>query len=181
MAEEEQDQDQEQDGAEEVKGGGLLKKLIFVGVGLVLVGAGIFLGPMFLGGGEDEEAAEGEETAEVADVPSAPPIYQSLHPPLVVNVRSEAGDSHFMQITMEVMSRNQGVINSIRDHTPVIRNSLILLYGNVLYESTQTREGKERMLADGLAEIRRVMQETTGRSEDVEDIEALYFTALVIQ
>ena len=177
MAEEDTNTEAEADAEAESKGGGLVKKLIFAGLGLALVAVGIFVGPMLLGGGE-EEAAEGEATEEVAEVPSAPPIYQSLHPPLVVNFQSEAGDSHFMQITMEVMSRNQGAINSVREHTPVIRNSLILLYGNVLYESVQTREGKEEMLADGLDEIRRVMQETTGESED---IEALYFTSLVIQ
>jgi len=175
MAEEQTETEAE----EQPKGGGLVKKLIFAGLGLVLVAVGIFIGPMLLGGGDGEEAtADGEAAEEVAEVPSGPPIYQSLHPPLVVNVKSEGGDSHFMQITMEVMSRNQGVINSIREHTPVIRNSLILLYGNVMYESVQTREGKEEMLADGLDEIRRVMQETTGESEH---IEALYFTALVIQ
>ena len=173
----EENTETEAEAEEQPKGGGLVKKLIFAGLALVLVAVGIFIGPMLLGGGE-EEMAEGEAAEESAEVPSAPPIYQSLHPPLVVNLKSEAGDSHFMQITMEVMSRNQGVINSIREHTPVIRNSLILLYGNVLYESVQTREGKEEMLATGLEEIRRVMQETTGKSEH---IEALYFTALVIQ
>ena len=175
MAEEQTETETE---TEEQPKGGLVKKLIFAGLGLVLVAVGIFIGPMLLGGGGEEQMAEGETAEESAEVPSAPPIYQSLHPPLVVNLKSEAGDSHFMQITMEVMSRNQGVINSIREHTPVIRNSLILLYGNVLYESVHTRKGKEEMLADGLDEIRRVMQETTG---DSEDIEALYFTALVIQ
>jgi len=178
MAEEQTETEAEAEGEEQPKSGGLVKKLIFAGLGLVLVAVGIFIGPMLIGGGEEEEMAEGETPEEAVEVPSGPPIYQSLHPPLVVNLQSEAGDSHFMQITMEVMSRNQGVINSIREHTPVIRNSLILLYGNVMYESVQTREGKEEMLADGLDEIRRVMRETTGEGED---IEALYFTALVIQ
>ena len=160
----------------EAKGGGLVKKLAFAGVGLVLVAVGIFVGPMFMGGEEPAEGEEGEDA--VAEVASGPPIYQSLHPPLVVNFKSELGDSHFMQITMEVMSRDQGVINSVREHTPVIRNNLILLYGNAVYETIQTREGKEQMLADGLAEIRRVIDENAG---DGEAVEALYFTALVIQ
>ena len=82
-----------------------------------------------------------------------------------------------MQITLEVMSRDQGVINDVRDHTPMIRNSLILLYSGAVYEEVTTREGKEQMLADGLAEIRRVMADST----DAELIEAVYFTALVIQ
>ena len=169
MAEEEKD-------TEAPAKGGMGKTLILAGVGLVLVAVGIFVGPMPIGGGD--EPAEGEE-GEVAEAPaSGPPIYQSLHPPLVVNFQSESGNSHFMQITMEVMSRDQGAINAVREHTPVIRNSLILLYGNAVYEAVTTREGKEQMLADGLAEIRRILDEQEG---DGEAVEALYFTALVIQ
>ncbi len=171
MAENETEQEQE-----EPKGGGLVKKLAFAGIGVVLVAVGIFVGPMFLGGDEPPEGEEGEEAA--AEPASGPPIYQSLHPPLVVNFKSEMGDSHFMQITMEVMSRDQGVINAVREHTPVIRNNLILLYGNAVYETVQTREGKEQMLADGLVEIQRIMEEMTGEGSGVE---ALYFTAFVVQ
>ena len=168
MAEEEKD-------TEAPAKGGMGKTLILAGAGLVLVAVGIFVGPMLIGG---DEPAEGEE-GEVAEAPSSgPPIYQSLHPPLVVNFQSESGESHFMQITMEVMSRDQGAINAVREHTPVIRNSLILLYGNAVYEAVATREGKEQMLADGLAEIRRILDEQEG---DGEAVEALYFTALVIQ
>ena len=127
----------------------------------------------FLGGESPAEAEAAEE-----DVPpSAPAIYQSLHPPLVVNFKDELGDSHFMQITMEAMGRDQSEINAVREHIPVIRNALILLFSNVVYEEIVTREGKEKMLADGLAEIQRVMTEQTGKPS----VEALYFTALVIQ
>ena len=59
----------------------------------------------------------------------------------------------------------------------VVRNSLILLYSSAVYEEVTTRDGKEKMLTDGLAEIQRVMDETAGVSE----IEAIYFTSLVIQ
>ena len=55
---------------------------------------------------------------------------------------------------------------------------MILLYGQSVYEEVTTREGKEQMLADGLAEIQRIMAEETG---DGSGVEAVYFTALVIQ
>ena len=82
-----------------------------------------------------------------------------------------------MQITMEVMGRDQVAINNVRDHAPRIRNDLILLFSNAIYEEIVTREGKEKLLADGLAEIQRVMTEETGDPS----VEAAYFTALVIQ
>ncbi len=154
--------------------GGIGKKLMLAGIGLALLGAGVFAGMTFLGG---EAPAEGEEVAEEAPATDGPAIYQSLHPPLVVNFKDSVGDSHFMQITMEVMARDQNIINLVREHTPVIRNSLILLYSGAVYEEVTTREGKEKMLADGLAEIQRVVEEQTGET----GVEAVYFTALVIQ
>ena len=159
---------------EAASGGGMMKKLVLAGVGAALLGVGVFAGMTFLGGeAPPEDAAAAEEPEPTA----GPAIYQSLHPPLVVNFKDSFGESHFMQITMEVMSRDQTVINSVREHTPLIRNSLILLYSSAVYEEITTRAGKEKMLADGLAEIQRVMQEETGES----GVEAVYFTALVIQ
>ncbi len=160
---------------EGAKKGGMGKMLMFGGVGILLVVVGIFVGPMVLNSDEPAEGAEGEEAA--AEVSNKPPIYQTLHPPLVINFKDEAGDAHFMQVTMEVMSRDQNVINLVRDHTPAIRNALILLYGQSIYEEVVTLEGKQQMLEDGLAEIQRVVLETTGET----GVEALYFTALVVQ
>lgn len=155
-------------------GGGMMKKLVFGGIGLVLVAAGVFAGMTILGG---DEPVEGEEAAEAAGPADSPALYTSLHPPLVVNFKDSVGDAHFMQVTMEVMARDQNVLNSVREHTPVIRNSLILLYSGAIYEEVTTRDGKEKMLADGLAEIQSVMTEQIGEP----GVEAVYFTALVIQ
>ncbi len=167
MAEEETQTEEPQ-----ASGGGMMKKLLFAGIGVVLLGVGAFVGLTFM----KDEPADGEELVEEAPA-RGPAIYQSLHPPLVVNFKDSAGDTHFMQATMEVMSRDQEVINAVRDHTPVIRNSLIMLFSNAVYEDVTTREGKEKLLEDGLAEIQRVMLEEA----DTEGIEAVYFTALVIQ
>ena len=167
------DEDTATENAAEEKGG-MMKMIIFGVAGLALLGGGMFAGMTFMGG---DEPADGEVVEEAAPT-KGPAIYQSLHPPLVVNFNDEAGDSHFMQITMEVMSRDQGVINAVRENIPVIRNGLILLYGQSVYEEVTTLEGKEKMLADGLAEIQRIMTEETG---DGSGVEAVYFTALVIQ
>ncbi|MGI9235295.1 MAG: flagellar basal body-associated FliL family protein [Woeseiaceae bacterium] len=169
MAEEEKDTEVAAE-----SGGGLMKKLMFAGIGLALVGAGVVGGMTFFGG---EAPAEDAEAAEEAAPSDGPALYTSLHPPLVVNFKDSVGDSHFMQITMEVMARDQNVINSVREHTPVIRNSLILLYSGAIYDEITTRDGKEKMLADGLTEIQNVMTEQIGEP----GVEAVYFTALVIQ
>ncbi len=164
----------EQDTEAEVApaGGGMMKMIVLGLAGVALLAVGAVVGLSFLGG----EPEEGEEQVE-AEPAKGPAIYQTLHPPLVVNLTDEAGSSHFMQITMEVMSRDQEAINALRAHIPAIRNSLILLYGTAQYESVITREGKEQLLADGLEEIQRIMTDVYGEP----GAEALYFTALVIQ
>lgn len=164
---------------EEAQGGGMKKMILFGVIGLVLIGIGIFAGPAVMNMISPSEDVEAEREAADAKVAAGPPIYQSLHPPLIINFKDSLGDAHYMQVTMEVMSRDQGVINLLREHTPAIRNALILLFSSAVYDEVTTREGKEALLAQGLAEIKRVMNEVTGK--EVEGIEAAYFSALVIQ
>jgi len=157
------------------KSGGMGKMIMFGGIAVVMLAVGIFAGPAVKNmisppPEEDAAAAEAEPTA-------GPALYTSLHPPIVVNFKDEFGDAHFMQITMEVMSRDQEVINSVREHTAAIRNSLILLYSGAIYEEVTTHDGKEKMLEDGLIKIQDVMTETIGEP----GVEAVYFTNLVIQ
>lgn len=160
--------------AVEPKGGAGRKLLAGGAIVAVLAIAGV--GVAVLTGDDAAVPADAAEPA-AAGSAASPAIYTSLHPPLVVNLKDSTGAAHFMQVTLEVMARKQEVINAVRDHTPVIRNSLILLYGSELYEEVVTRAGKEKMLADGLAEVRRVMKQQAG----VSGIEALYFTNLIIQ
>ena len=166
------DEENATEGAEEAKGG--KGKLIMIGgIAVVMLAVGIFAGPAvmnMISPPPEEEAAEPEPT-------DGPALYTSLHPPIVVNFRDAVGDPHYMQITMEVMARDQNVINSVREHTAAIRNGLILLYSNAVYEEVTTLDGKEKMLADGLAKVQEVMEETTGET----GVEAVYFTNLVIQ
>lgn len=106
-----------------------------------------------------------------------PALFTSLHPPLVVNFKDSFGDAHFMQITLEVMAREQGVLDQVKNYVAVIRNGLILQFGSVDYDFVTTREGKEAMLAGALAEIQTIIKDETGET----GIEAVFFTSLIIQ
>ena len=158
----------------EKSGGGIMKMLMIGGIAVVMLVVGIFAGPAIMN--MISPPPEGEEAA-VPEPGDGPAIYTSLHPPIVVNFKDAVGDPHFMQITMEVMARDQNVINSVREHTAAIRNALILLYSGSIYEEVTTHEGKEKMLAEGLEQIQVVMTETIGEP----GVEAVYFTSLVIQ
>jgi flagellar FliL protein len=161
------------------KAGGVAKKLATVGGALLLLVAGGIAGPFVRdalspAAAGDPDAAEAEEET----APDAPALYTSLHPPLVVNLKDASGESHYMQVTMEVMSRDPHAIDAVKKHAPAIRNSLILLYGsNVDFDAVNTREGKEQMLSDALAEIQKIMRQRIG----IDGVEAVYFTSLIIQ
>jgi flagellar FliL protein len=115
-------------------------------------------------------AAHGSEAA-----PGAPAIYFAIDPPLVVNFE-EGSAVRFLQITMEVMARDQKAIDSVQKNVPLIRNNLLLLMSNRNYEELMSREGKEKLRQEALTEIRSVQKKEGGPP-----IEDLLFTSFVVQ
>jgi flagellar FliL protein len=61
---------------------------------------------------------------------------------------------------------------------PVVRNDLLLLLGNQHYETIATREGKEKLRAQALGAVRKVVTNAGGKADK---IEAVYFTSFVMQ
>lgn len=179
MAEEENETDidpeAEAEGNEEGSGGGKSKLIIIAAVLVVLAVGGYFATPAIMNMISPPAETDGEAVVEKKS--SKPALFASLRPPLVVNFKDSYGESHFMQVTLEVMARNQDIIDAVKDNAAMIRNSLILMYGSVDYDSVTEREGKEKMLADALTEIQGIIERETGET----GIEAVYFTGLIIQ
>ncbi len=59
---------------------------------------------------------------------------------------------------------------------PLIRNNLLLLMSNRNYQSLMSREGKDKLREEALAEIRAVLKKQGGG-----DIDDLLFTSFVVQ
>jgi flagellar protein FliL len=102
-------------------------------------------------------------------------VYYAIDPPLVVNFE-DGSAVRFLQITMEVMAHDQKAIESVQKDIPLIRNNLLLVMSNRNYQSMMSREGKEKLRAECLAEIRAVQKKQGG-----EDIDDLLFTTFVVQ
>ncbi|MGO9424511.1 MAG: flagellar basal body-associated protein FliL [Steroidobacteraceae bacterium] len=102
-------------------------------------------------------------------------VYYAIDPPLVVNFE-DGSAVRFLQITMEVMARDQQAIDSVQKNIPLIRNNLLLLMSNRNYQTLMSREGKEKLREEALAEIRAVQKKQGG-----EDVEDLLFTSFVVQ
>ncbi len=102
-------------------------------------------------------------------------VYYAIDPPLVVNFE-DGSAVRFLQITMEVMAHDPKAIDSVQKNVPLIRNNLLLLMSNRNYQSLMSREGKEKLREEALAEIRAVQKKESGM-----DVDDLLFTSFVVQ
>jgi len=84
----------------------------------------------------------------------------------------------FLQVTVQLASRDPGTIEILKANDPVVRNDLLLLFGNQKYSVIATRDGKEQLRAQALATVRKVIAAAGGKPERVE---AVYFTSFVMQ
>ncbi|EHQ51966.1 flagellar basal body-associated protein FliL [Ectothiorhodospira sp. PHS-1] len=149
------------------KGGMLKLILIILLVTLVAAGAGGGIAWFLLSGGEP-----GQERPE----PVRPAIYLPLDPPLVVNFQG-SGRIRFVQVGIVVMARDQAVLDGVNRHMPVIRNNLMILIGNKIYDDLITEAGKEQVRAEVLEEVINVLGTRGERTQ----VEAVYFNSLVMQ
>lgn len=103
-------------------------------------------------------------------------IYVGLDPSFTVNLAS-GGKARYLQAGVEVLTRDPAVQGHVKQHMPVIRNGLVLLFSGKSYEDLVSLEGKEALRAEALASVQRVLQAETG-SPGIED---LFFTSFVMQ
>jgi flagellar protein FliL len=109
--------------------------------------------------------------------PKAPALYVKYEPPFVVNFDAK-GVMRFLQISMEVMTRDAPTSEVIKLHEPKIRNNMLMLLGSQTYETLSSMEGKEGLRKQALETIAKVVEEEGGEGKEVED---LYFTSFVMQ
>ena len=106
-----------------------------------------------------------------------PALYFPLEPAFVVNFK-ERGRTRFLQVEIQLMSRDKLVLDELTKHAPVIRNNLLLLLSAQTAETLHSAEGKEKLRASALEVINKLIEEESGQKNA---IEALYFTSFVTQ
>lgn len=146
------------------------KKLLLGIVAIALVGAG---GGVFYmtnkGGAGGAEAAKAEQ--------KLPAQYVALDPPFVVNF--EPGSrARFLQVAVQLMTRDPQMVGFLKANDPAIRNDLLLLFGNKSVDEVSSQQGKEALRQAALETIRTII-EAEGGSPDA--LEAVYFTSFVMQ
>ena len=160
--------------AEESEAAPKSKKWLIIGIIAFLVLAGGGVAAWLLLSHDD---THGKKVEQKPKEPEAPPLYVALDPPFVVNFE---GDQlvRFLQVTVQIMTRDPAVVELLKSNDPVVRNDLLLLFGNQKYDVLSTRAGKEKLRGEALTTVRHVVQSAGGKADHIEQV---YFTSFVMQ
>jgi flagellar protein FliL len=168
-------------------GGGLLKAVgITIGLFLMMLITSLaspIIGCRFLYSmtpGCPEPVVEVDASGKAVEEPKAPPVYLPLDPPLVASFQDQ-GQIRFLQVAVELMARDDKVIEGLKTHMPVIRNNLLMMMGGQTMATLTSRDEKEKLRAAALAEVQRILKENSGGEADAPGVEDLYFTSFVVQ
>jgi flagellar FliL protein len=159
--------------APKAKSRGKLFLVVVISTAVVLLGAGVGAA-WWLSAGKHPAAPA---AAPRAELPAGPPLFLGLDPPFVVNFDSEQA-VRFLQIAVQLETRDSSTVELLRTNDPVVRNDLLLLFGNQKYARLSTREGKEALRNEALEDLRKVLAAAGGHPER---LEAVYFTSFVMQ
>lgn len=137
----------------------------------------IVIGGLAIYQAKRNSATRTHANSKAAQVPAHEAQYFALSPAFVVNLTSDGEEPHYLQVEVQLMSRDADLSKAIEHHAPAIRNRLLLLFSEQHADQLVERKGKERLQALALDEARRVLKGETGKT----GIEALYFTSFVVQ
>lgn len=106
------------------------------------------------------------------------PIYHPLEPAFVVNLKDGGRRMRFMQIQVQVMTRESNIVGALESHDPAVRDAMILLLSEQDGDTMGSVMGREQVRKDAQSAIQSVLQQIAGLDQGVE---AVYFTDFVIQ
>lgn len=201
----EQDSEQLEDGAEEKPVKSKKKLLIILSVSIFAVLLCVVAGLLVLTSGEDEvpQVAEettkeetesnkenGEETtakqeedtspaspvAKESSGPKTKALFFTIRPPFVVNFQGSSR-AKYLQLSVDIMARQEAVISAVEDNLPLIKNDLIALFSSQTYEELKTPEGREALRKAAVQTVQAVLVREAGQA-GVEDV---LFTTFVMQ
>lgn len=117
---------------------------------------------------EDDADREPEEEEILADA-----IYYGLRPEFTVNFH-DGQKERYLMVSMDVMARDQAIIDRIKRDLPVVRYQILRVLGR--QDSTLFEEnGKDKLVTDLLSAIQAIVDLPTGT------VEAVYLTSFVVQ
>ena len=107
----------------------------------------------------------------------APAQYFALDPAFVVNINGPVDGPRYLQVEVQLMTRDPEVLATLEAQSPGIRARLLMLFSQVQPEQIADRAGKEKLQQAALAEVQKLMKAETGK----ESVDDLLFTSFVTQ
>lgn len=155
------------------------KKLLYIGAGLIglllVVGATLYFSGFFSkDGGSNTEGQEVAESDEEAVESVA--IYHPLEPDFIINF-PKGQSAKLFQVGITVLAKSEAAVEALKQHSPMIRNNLLMLLNGQEPDALRKREGKEALQASVLAEIKKIVD----KQADGKEIEEVFFTGFVMQ
>ena len=152
------------------------KKLVLSLLAVLLFGGGGAGGWYVWQSGQSKGAKPGPSAP--LPLPSLPPlIFLPVTPPFVANFE-DGQTARFLQVDVRLASRSPETIELLRANEPLLRNDLLLLYGAQDAAALGSREGKEKLRAESLETVRRIVKDLRG---DPKAVESVLFASFVMQ
>lgn len=127
----------------------------------------------------DGEAADGEQADEEGK-PKSAATYVELVPPFVVNFQDDKKRARFLKAEISILVKNADTEEALKSNRPAVRNSLVMLLSRQVYDQLMTPEGKEKLRADALVEVKAIITKVAG-AKHAKHIQDVFFSSLVMQ
>lgn len=146
---------------------------------LLITAAVAVLAAAAAGGGVWFYAGKSAGGAAKAAEPQRPPQahYLALEPAFVVNLNGSYDGPRYLQIEAQLMTRDELALAELTTHVPAIRANLLMLFSQVEPEQIADRAGRQKLQAEALAEVQKVMEAETGKK----CADEILFTSFVTQ
>ena len=166
------DASKEKDGAAQQPKRSMLMVALIALVAAAAAGGGMWYFTQHQAGAAAGAAPEAKKAA----MP-APAQYFALDPAFVVNLNGPIDGPRYLQVEVQLMTRDPQALAALQTQVPAIRARLLMLFSQVEPAQIADRAGKEKLQQAALAEVQKLMQAETG-SKAADD---LLFTSFVTQ
>jgi|GEM_PF-330541 len=113
---------------------------------------------------------------DAAPEPKNPAMFFKIEPAFIVNFEGSR-NIKFLQVTVEVMTRDKPTLKYIEDNLPIIKNDLVTLFSAQQYSDVSLSSGRESLRKKALQVIANIIEKEAGFNK----VEEVLFTSFVMQ
>ncbi len=103
-------------------------------------------------------------------------VYEELKEPFVVNYNAN-GRARYLQVSVSLLGRDKKSMDALREHQPLLRNELVMLFSAQSFETMLTAGGKEAVRVQATERVQEIASNLLGQPV----VEQVLFTNFVLQ